>query len=44
MRYVFVLLFSMVLCYVLQSLSILVRAVDSFSRSDVSASVLAGRQ
>jgi hypothetical protein len=36
-KYVFVLLFGLVFGYVLQSAGFLVKAVDSFSRSDVSA-------
>ena len=37
LKYVFVLLFGLVFGYVLQSAGSLVKAVDSFSRSDVNA-------
>ena len=37
LKYVFVLLFGLVFGFVLQSASVLVKAVDSFSRSDVNA-------
>ena len=43
LKYVFVLLFGLVFGYVLQSASFLVKAVDSFSRSDVSARFTAVR-